>query len=79
MPSDSPAPLPARPLQGALLFDATSPSGRRAAARFFNRFAEPRLRLASRAERRAAIAALCGEDFCRRLEVTEPGLPWELV
>jgi|GEM_PF-7011633 len=76
MPADSPAPPPQRPPPGVFLFDATSVEGRQAAAALFRRLAVTPPR-AGRAARRAGIAALCGEAFCRRLEALAPNLPWE--
>ncbi len=83
MPPDSSPPAPVLRLHGpdasALLFDATRAEGRRAAADFFRRFAAAPPLPISRASRRAGIAALCGEDFCRQLETASPRLPWELI
>ena len=52
----------------ALVFDAATPAGRRAAARFFCRLAgaPPRRRLRQRAG--AGVMTLCGEAFVGGLE-----------
>lgn len=62
----------------AVIMDATSPEGRAAVSDRLRRMGSQVPR-ASREERRAQMAALCGEAFCLRMEAGRPGYPWELV
>ena len=70
-----PSPLPPdgwRRLDGpsstAFVFDAASPAGRGAAARFFGGLAGPPPRRRTRRRARAGAAGLCGEGFVQGLE-----------
>ena len=68
----------AGPSSTAFLFDAATPAGRAAAARFFGRLAGPPPRRRERHRARAGVAGLCGEGFVRGLE-TSGFRAWETV
>ncbi len=68
----------AGPSSTAFLFDATTPAGRAAAARFFGRLAGPPPRRRTRHHARAGLIGLCGEDLVQRLE-TSGFRAWETV
>jgi hypothetical protein len=80
MPIDIPPPV--RRLQApgasALVFDARTPEGRQAVGDHLRRLGSPAPR-AGPAARRAGVAVLCGEAFCRALESGRGGFPWDLV
>lgn len=58
----------AGPSSTAFVFDAATPAGRGAAARFFGRLASPPPRRRTRHRARAGMAGLCGEGFVQGLE-----------